>query len=92
MMYHGEEGYINSVKKMVGVTRELAEGSVCILLRRGLTRNLGMKKIKGIRLMFDPSVTVLAWTSDDFNVFALSDIMCDVRMCGVRVEPRLTCV
>jgi len=64
MVYHGESGYVESTKKMVTVARQLADG---------------IKKIKGVRLMFDPAVTVVAFTSDGFNVFALSDILCDER-------------
>ncbi|XP_059086019.1 sphingosine-1-phosphate lyase-like [Tigriopus californicus] len=60
LMYHGMDGYVECTKKVITTTRYIAEE---------------IRKIKGIKVMGVPEVSVVAIGSDDFNIYALSDAM-----------------
>lgn len=53
MMNHGEEGYVNNTKNIIAATRKVTDG---------------IKKIKGLKLVCNPDVSVVAWTSDVFDI------------------------
>merc|ERR1712232_1081372 len=53
MRLHGTDGYISNTKKIIATTRKIAEG---------------IEKIPGLKLMCTPDVSVVAWTSDVFDI------------------------
>ncbi|KAL4241054.1 Sphingosine-1-phosphate lyase 1 [Mactra antiquata] len=60
MMYHGEQGYIESTKKIITTTRYIATE---------------LNKINGIHVIGEPEVSVVALASNEFNIFRLSDAL-----------------
>lgn len=58
LLYHGREGYVHSTRLTLQVTRFLKEE---------------VKKIPGICLFGDPLMSVLAFGSDSFNIFDMSE-------------------
>lgn len=53
LMYHGQDGYVANCKAIINATRTLAEG---------------IEKIDGLKLLCPADVSVLAWTSDVFDI------------------------
>eukprot|EP00095_Tigriopus_kingsejongensis_P001686 maker-scaffold1658_size31987-snap-gene-0.8 protein:Tk01686 transcript:maker-scaffold1658_size31987-snap-gene-0.8-mRNA-1 annotation:"sphingosine-1-phosphate lyase 1 isoform x1" len=60
LMYHGMDGYVDCTRKIINTTRYIA-AQLC--------------KVKGVKLIGEPDVSVVALGSDDFNIYALSDAM-----------------
>lgn len=60
LVYTGEQGYIDSTKKIVSCAREIAEG---------------IKSIDGIELCGDPKAMVVAFKSKSLNVYSIGDRM-----------------
>lgn len=60
MIYHGREGYIASTKRIIETSR---------YLKRELT------KIKGLKVLGDPLMSVIAVTSTRFDVYRLSGLL-----------------
>ena len=58
MTYLGEEGYL----RLTRVTMETAEA-----LRRGV------ESIPGLRILGDPDMSLMAFTSDDYDIYAVAD-------------------
>eukprot|EP00050_Salpingoeca_kvevrii_P016888 m.59692 g.59692 ORF g.59692 m.59692 type:complete len:578 (-) comp7232_c0_seq1:178-1911(-) len=65
MVKHGREGYLNNAKAILAATRRIAEG---------------IKKIPGLKLVCEPEVSVVAWTSDVFDINRLCDPL--MEECG----------
>lgn len=53
MMSHGEEGYISNCKQIIGASRKIGDG---------------IEGIPGLKLLCPPDVSVVAWTSDEFDI------------------------
>lgn len=53
MMSHGEEGYIRNCYNIVSASRKIAAG---------------IEKINGLQLVCTPDVSVVAWTSNEFDI------------------------
>jgi len=64
LLYHGQEGYIETTKKVVETTKYLAEN---------------LAKIPGISLLGKPDVCVVAITSKAFDIFLLSELLCEKK-------------
>ncbi|XP_060575238.1 sphingosine-1-phosphate lyase 1-like, partial [Ruditapes philippinarum] len=62
MMYFGQDGYVQSTRKIVSTARYIAQE---------------LSKINGIYVLGDPQVSVVAIASHDFNIFRLSDALAD---------------
>jgi len=60
-LYHGVEGYVKSTKAIVHTTKWLSER---------------LARIPGIKTLGSPDVCVVAFTSDDFDIFRLSEQLC----------------
>jgi len=58
MMYHGRSGYVECTKKIITVT-EIITG--------------GLKEIPGLRIVGCPQVSIVAFTSEEFDIFVFSD-------------------
>lgn len=58
MMYHGEKGYVESTKKVIECTRYLHDK---------------ISKIRGIKIIAQPEVSVIAFTSNIFDIFLMSE-------------------
>nr|CAH8873452.1 unnamed protein product [Trichobilharzia regenti] len=62
LMYHGENGYCESTKRIVSTTRYIANE---------------LRKIPGIFIFGEPNVCVVAFGSNVFNIYTLSQMMSD---------------
>eukprot|EP01061_Rhynchopus_euleeides_P015075 TRINITY_DN25893_c0_g1_i1.p1 TRINITY_DN25893_c0_g1~~TRINITY_DN25893_c0_g1_i1.p1 ORF type:complete len:530 (+),score=251.38 TRINITY_DN25893_c0_g1_i1:64-1590(+) len=62
MVYHGEEGYVNEARSIV-------------LANRFITEEL--RKIPGVVVMGKPMGSVVAFKSNDFDIYRLLSILCD---------------
>lgn len=60
LMYFGREGYVKSTKRIISTAREIAEG---------------MASIPGLRVLGSPQVSVIAFASDAFDIYKLSELM-----------------
>ncbi|XP_064630555.1 sphingosine-1-phosphate lyase-like isoform X2 [Lineus longissimus] len=60
MMYIGESGYLEYTRRLIETARYIEKG---------------LKEIKGLYIMGEPEVTVIAFASLDFNIFRLNDMM-----------------
>ena len=58
LMLQGRDGYVSKTKRIVDTARYIADG---------------IRDIDGVRLMGDPLVSVVAFTSDDFNINRLME-------------------
>ena len=58
LIYHGHEGYVSKTKAILEVTRYFIKEAA---------------KIQGLKICGSPKLSVVALTSDDFNIFLLSD-------------------
>ncbi|XP_057297866.1 sphingosine-1-phosphate lyase 1-like [Hydractinia symbiolongicarpus] len=64
MMYHGEKGYVESTKLIVNTARYIASK---------------LEKIPGIRIMSPVDVSVVAFTSDVFDIYLMSDELAKMK-------------
>lgn len=71
MMCMGEEGYLRIARDMRDATRRFIEG---------------IDAIPGLRVISRPDMTLIAFTSDDFHVFHLPDLM---KKRGWYIQPTL---
>jgi len=69
--YIGDEGYLELARKKLDATRRIAQG---------------IKRIDGLRLVADPEMCLLAFTSDTVNVFHIID---EMNERGWYVQPSL---
>ncbi len=69
--YIGDEGYLELARKKLDATRRIAEG---------------IKRIAGLRLVAEPEMCLLAFTSDTVNVFHIID---EMNERGWYVQPAL---
>jgi len=53
LMYHGEDKYLANTKAIIKATRKMA---------------VGIEEIEGLKLMCQPDVSVVCWTSDVFDI------------------------
>ena len=60
LVNHGLEGYREASRKIFQATEKVKE-------------RIG--KIKGLRVLGDPKVCIVAFTSDDFHIYKISDMM-----------------
>ncbi|KAL5964194.1 Sphingosine-1-phosphate lyase 1, partial [Taenia solium] len=60
MMYFGREGYVKSTRRIVTTARTIARGVV---------------SIPGLRVLGEPQVSVVAFTSDAFDIYQLAELM-----------------
>ena len=60
LKYHGREGYVEATREIVRSTRQITEG---------------VQATAGLRIVGIPEVCVVAFTSDHFNIYGLSDEM-----------------
>ncbi len=83
LMYFGREGYVKSTKRIVTTARFIAQGYVKhICPRDGLEYLLThfflfyrISNIKGLRVLGEPLVSVVAFTSDEFDIYQLGELM-----------------
>ncbi|UJR84078.1 pyridoxal phosphate-dependent decarboxylase family protein [Sandaracinus amylolyticus] len=71
MMRMGDEGYLRIAKEMRDATRRYAEG---------------IDAIPGLRVMAEPDMTLVAFTSDEVPIFVIADLM---KKRGWYVQPQL---
>ena len=60
LKYHGRQGYVEATRDIVRTTRQITEG---------------LRATTGLRIVGLPEVCVVAFTSDHFNIYGLSDEM-----------------
>ncbi|VUZ43357.1 unnamed protein product [Hymenolepis diminuta] len=60
LMYFGREGYVKSSKRIISTARKIAEG---------------VASIPGLRVLGDPQVSVIAFTSDVFDIYQLAELV-----------------
>ncbi|KAF8356718.1 spl-1 [Pristionchus pacificus] len=60
LLYMGKGEYVRRCREIVKSTRAIADG---------------MKKIPGMKLLGSPDVSVVAFTSDDYNIYAVGDLL-----------------
>ncbi|CAG2244399.1 CRY [Mytilus edulis] len=60
LIYFGEEGYVNSTRKIISTTRKITDG---------------LRKIRGMKVFGNPLMSVIGFGSDEFNIFRLADYM-----------------
>jgi len=60
MLFFGREGYVKTTKEIITTTRMITEA---------------LQNIPGIRIVGVPDVSVIAFDSNDFNIYGLSDGM-----------------
>jgi len=60
MLQVGEEGYVDATREVISAARKLAAG---------------LEAIPGINLMVSPEVSVVAWCSDEFDIYRLGEQM-----------------
>ncbi|GMS98203.1 hypothetical protein PENTCL1PPCAC_20378 [Pristionchus entomophagus] len=60
LLYLGKDEYVRRCREIIKSTRVIAQG---------------MKKIAGIKLMGSSDVSVVAFTSDQFNIYAVGDLL-----------------
>jgi len=60
MLFFGREGYVKTTKEIITTTRMITEA---------------LRSIPGIRIVGVPDVSVIAFDSNDFNIYGLSDGM-----------------
>ncbi|VDM30964.1 unnamed protein product [Hydatigera taeniaeformis] len=60
MMYFGREGYVSSTRRIVSTARIIAKG---------------VERTPGLRVLGDPKVSVVAFTSDAFDIYQLAELM-----------------
>lgn len=58
LLYHGEEKFVENTRKILQVTRKFIEK---------------VRNIEGLYILGNPELSVVAISSDDFNIFMLSD-------------------
>lgn len=63
MMYHGQEGYVQATDKIIKTTR-------------WIKKELG--SVEGLKVLGDPRVSVLAFASDRFDIYALNGRLKDL--------------
>ncbi|AKF03463.1 pyridoxal phosphate-dependent decarboxylase family protein [Sandaracinus amylolyticus] len=71
MMRMGDDGYLRIAKEMRDATRRYAEG---------------IDAIPGLRVMAEPDMTLIAFTSDEVPIFVIADLM---KKRGWYVQPQL---
>ena len=64
LMYHGEKGYVDHTRRVIETTRAMTRG---------------LEKIPGLKIMAPVDVSVIAFTSDDFDVFLLSAQLTEMK-------------
>eukprot|EP00730_Choanoeca_flexa_P003592 TRINITY_DN11448_c1_g1_i7.p1 TRINITY_DN11448_c1_g1~~TRINITY_DN11448_c1_g1_i7.p1 ORF type:complete len:296 (+),score=73.16 TRINITY_DN11448_c1_g1_i7:158-1045(+) len=64
LVYHGEEGYIRTTKKVMDTLVKIKQG---------------LKEIPGIKIMGEPEGPIVAWTSDVFDVYRMTHGMIEER-------------
>ena len=57
LMYHGEDKFLANTKAIIKATRKMA---------------VGIEEIEGLKLMCQPDVSVVCWTSDTFDINRLT--------------------
>jgi len=60
MKHIGHDGYVQATKEIIETTRRITEA---------------VRKVPGLKIIGIPEVSVLAFDSDDFNIYGLSDAM-----------------
>jgi len=60
LVYHGRSGYVDSTRKIVNTTRYITNE---------------LSKIKGIKVMGKPQVSVVAFGADQANIFGISEML-----------------
>ncbi|VDD77883.1 unnamed protein product [Mesocestoides corti] len=60
LMYFGQEGYVKATKRIVSTARSIAAG---------------VANIRELRVLGEPLVSVVAFTSDNFDIYQLADLM-----------------
>jgi len=60
LVHHGQDGYVANTKRILEVARKIAQG---------------IQSIKGLKLMGEPQLSVIAWTSETFDIMALRHLM-----------------
>lgn len=60
MMYIGEEGYVNNTRKIIQAARTIDER---------------LRAIPGIKVIGSPQMSVVAFTSDQFDIYRLTDTL-----------------
>ncbi|KAL7058045.1 hypothetical protein AAHC03_016642 [Spirometra sp. Aus1] len=60
MLFHGQEGYVSSTRRIISTTRQIADG---------------IRQIRGLKVLGEPMVSVVAFTSEDFDIYQLGDLM-----------------
>jgi len=60
MMHMGEEGYVACTREIISATRKIAGG---------------IEGIQGLKLLGNPEVSVVAWASEDFDIYRLGEHM-----------------
>ena len=60
LMNHGLNGYIEATQQLVSTAEKVKEG---------------VKRIPGLKLLGDPQLCIVAFTSDDFHIYRLADEM-----------------
>jgi sphinganine-1-phosphate aldolase len=60
LMYYGREGYVDETRKIIQIARDIAEG---------------WSQIDGLYLLHQPDVSVVAISSDRFNIYYLFDAL-----------------
>lgn len=63
MMFHGQEGYVQATDKIIKTTRWIKKE---------------LSTVKGLRVVGDPQVSVLAFASDKFDIYALNGRLKDM--------------
>jgi len=71
LLYTGEKKYIENAEKIRQMVDEMKEG---------------IRNIKGLKLIGDPRAMIVAWGSDEFDVFKLGDAMKGWNL-GIQQKP-----
>ena len=59
-MNHGLNGYIEATRNLIGAADKVKEG---------------VKRIPGLKLLGDPKLCIVAFSSDEFHIYRLADEM-----------------
>ncbi|TNN20033.1 Sphingosine-1-phosphate lyase 1 isoform 2 [Schistosoma japonicum] len=62
LMYHGESGYCKSTKRIISTTRYITDE---------------LRKIPGINILGQPNVSIVAFGSNNFNIYKLGHALLD---------------
>lgn len=60
MCFIGEDGYVENARKIITTTRMIEQG---------------LREIKGIKILGEPMISVIAIASDEFDIYRLSDAL-----------------